>query len=478
MLLKVAITFLIHGLLAIAASLHALTTKRDPRAAIGWIAVCVLFPLAGPLLYYFFGINRVRTKARVLRQVHGTAPRQEPGAPDLGHLDSSSEDRVPAPFKSVFNISEKVTRRPVVGGNRIEMFEGGEKAYRAMLEAISRARSSVFLSSYIFLKDQTGQRFMHALGEAVRRGVDVKVLLDGVGELYSFYRTGAALKKQGVATARFLPPRLIPPNLSLNLRNHRKILTVDGKVGFAGGMNIGDHHLMNSDNPHRTRDMHFLFEGPLAGQLEQVFLEDWRFATKRGQAPPVSGPADDPWSAVSGRTIVDGPDENLDKLAHVLTGVISAALNRIIIMTPYFLPSREMVSALNSAALKGVEVIIILPEKSNLPYVHWATRNMLWELLIRGVRVFYQPPPFAHTKIFTIDGNYSLVGSANIDPRSLRLNFEIGVEVFDADFAAKVETYCMETAARSLELALEEMGNRPLPARLRDAFFWLFSPYL
>ena len=147
-------------------------------------------------------------------------------------------------------------------------------------------------------------------------------------------------------------------------------------------------------------------------------------------------------------------------------------------MTPYFLPSRELIAALQAAALRGVEVTILLPAKNNLPFVHWATRNMLWELLERGIRVFYQPPPFVHTKLFVADDQYALIGSANIDPRSLRLNFELAVEVFNAEFAKILSGHIQRSMERSIEVLLEDLDSRRLPMRVRDALAWLFSPYL
>jgi len=166
--------------------------------------------------------------------------------------------------------------------------------------------------------------------------------------------------------------------------------------------------------------MHFGLSGPVAAQIEWVFLEDWGFAAGTPPLPKTLTPLQQ-GSALC-RTIVEGPNEDFDKLSVILIGAISSARRRVSIMIPYFLPSREMISALQTAALRGVEVTVILPAKNNLPFVHWATRNMLWQLLQRGVRVYYQPPPFVHTKLFVVDDRYALIGSANMDSRSLRLN--------------------------------------------------------
>jgi cardiolipin synthase len=359
------------------------------------------------------------------------------------------------------------------------MLHNGEQAYPVMLQTIEQAEKYIFLASYILETNETGRKFIDALGRAAGRGVDVRVLIDGVGELYSLPLAGWLLKKCGVRHVRFLPPRLFPPSMFINLRNHRKILVADGREGYAGGMNIGDRYLTaNVRNHKRVADVHFKFTGPVVSQMEEIFLEDWGFSTGEHVQPLPQIPAIADGGAAVCRAIADGPDEDLDKLATILLGAIVAAQQEILIMTPYFLPSREMISALQVAALRGVTVHIILPARNNQPFVHWATRNMLWQLLRHKIRIYYQPPPFAHAKLLVIDSQYSLIGSANIDPRSLRLNFEFAVEICDERFGASLAAYFEEIRKQSRETSLAEMDKRPLLVRIRDALAWLFSPYL
>jgi cardiolipin synthase len=285
------------------------------------------------------------------------------------------------------------------------------------------------------------------------------------------------LEERGVKTATFLPPRLIPPAVHVNLRNHRKILVVDGRVAFTGGMNIGDRHLaLRLDNRDRVVDIHFRLVGPVVGQLQELFLEEWAFVTG---SEIESFPYDrEARGEAECRTVPEGPDEDLAKLLKVLIGAVSAARERVSIMTPYFVPPRELVGALQAAALRGVEVTIILPEKNNLPFVHWASRNMLWEVLQHGVRVYLQPPPFVHSKLFVVDGHYGQVGSANIDSRSLRLNFELVVEVYDREFAGTIDRHVAAVRGRSRVVTLAEVDARSLPVKILDGLSWLLSPYL
>src|SRR6056297_77573 len=256
---------IIHGfiltlniLLSLTTAGHALLHKRTPSSALGWITVCLIFPFVGAFLYFLFGINRVETRARKLEDKRAAftvdAKKYQKATAELS-LEASQLD-LPRSYAQIARISDRVTRLPLVDGNRIDLLPGGETAYPEMLEAIEQAEHYVFMTTYIFETNQTGRKFIDALSRAVKRGLDVRVLIDGVGEYYYFPRAGTLLKKNGVRVARFIPPRLFPPNLHINLRNHRKILIADGTVAFTGGMNIGDRHLIQRiKNRRRVQDM-------------------------------------------------------------------------------------------------------------------------------------------------------------------------------------------------------------------------------
>lgn len=466
-------------LLALASAGHALLYKRDPRSAFAWIAVCLVFPLAGPLLYFLFGINRVRTRARQLtrRFPFHLGVAYERG--DYGVPDPVVEPiRLPPEWRALARVSDAVTRRPLVEGNAVEPLHNGEAAYPAMLEAIESARSRVWLATYLFETGPTGRRFIDALARAHERGVDVRILIDGVGELYSLPWAGVLLHRRGVHVSRFMRPRLWPPQFHINLRNHRKILATDGREAFVGGMNLGDRHFAgDADNPRRVVDMHFRLRGPIVTQVETVFAEDWRFVTGEITPPTVRYAPEVAGKAVC-RAFTDGPNEDLDRLTNVLIGAISTAHERIDIMTPYFIPPPGLVASLQAAALRGVRVSVLLPGRNNLPFVHWATRNLLWELLHFGVDVRYQPPPFVHTKLFMVDKHYAIVGSSNLDPRSLRLNFELAVEIFEYAFVGELCAHFERQAQVSQPVTAEEIDARTLPVRARDAICWLFTPYM
>ncbi len=457
---------------------HALLTKRDPRSAVGWIAVCVGIPGLGAVLYWLIGVNRIRTRARKY-QSHWRRllPRRAGGTSEVlvGHMP---EHLIPAAYAPLVHLAGAVTRRPLLPGNDLRVLYGGEEAYPAMLEAISRARQCVFLSSYIFAADSTGERFVSELAEAVRRGVDVRVLLDGFGQFYSWPRSRRLLRRADVPHAEFLPFSLWRSRLHLNLRNHRKLLVVDRLVGFTGGMNIWDRHLAaDPSRRHRVADVHFRVEGPVVLQMEESFREDWAFATGHPFRPEDYAFVYDERPAVC-RGVNAGPNEDFEKLQWIVLGALHAARKRVRIMTPYFVPAREIVAALNAAALRGVEVDVVLPAENNYPLVEWACRSLQPDMLEQGVRFWYQPPPFAHTKMLLVDEVYALIGSANLDTRSFRLNFEFNLEIFDDRVVAELAGFVDRTRAGSEEVTSEAAAGRGLGVRLRDATAGLLAPYL
>ena len=457
--------------LALLSAGHALINKRDPRSALGWILTCIAIPLLGPLLYWGMGVNRIYSRARRWHR--------EAGKPISGLAPHPAAAPVALPaelffLKELRSLSDRVVSTELRDGNDVIPLENGEGAYPAMLAAIENGVSSIHLCTYIFDGDETGKRFARALARAADRGVEVRVIVDSLGEKYSHPTARELLKGSGVQFRRFLPLR---PGGYLNLRNHRKILVVDGVVGFTGGMNIGNRHLV-SGRPPVVVDLHFQVTGPVVADLQRTFLDDWRFAKGEQLTDQRFFPAQPLAGTALVRAVSDGPDKEFRKLHWIILGAISCAKKRVSIVTPYFIPDRPLVAALVTAALRGVEITMILPELNNLPFVQWASRSYLWELLQQGVRIYSQPAPFVHTKFMVVDGSWSLIGSANLDPRSLRLNFELDLEVYDLRFGGLLDQRCAAVVANSREITIAELDGRSLPVKIRDGVAKLFSPYL
>ncbi|HET6411079.1 MAG TPA: phospholipase D-like domain-containing protein [Anaeromyxobacter sp.] len=459
------------GLVALLAAGHVVLHKRDVRAALGWVGLIAFAPVIGTVAYLVFGVNRIRRRAQALR---------------LPEVRARPEDRPPAPplppeaehLSPLIRLSDAVVRRPLVAGNAISLLQGGALAYPAMLSAIGAAERSVTLCTYIFDPGLVGDAFVEALAAAKERGVQVRVLIDAIGVRYRWPPIHRRLRERGVRTALFLP-RLTPVWLPfVNLRNHRKILVVDGRIGFTGGMNIRDTFMPSERRPEPFVDLQARVEGPVVAQLQSAFAEDWLFTTRETLDGPAFFPPAVSAGPVVARGIPDGPDEDFETIRFVLLGAIAAARERIRIVTPYFLPDQSLITALDVAALRGVEVDVVLPEKGNLPIVEWAQNAQLWQVLDHGCRVYTTPRPFDHTKAMTVDGAWTLLGSSNWDPRSLRLNFELDVEAFGKGVANDLDALIDARLAAARPVTLDDVDRRPLPLRLRDGVARLFTPYL
>ncbi|MFQ5889547.1 MAG: phospholipase D-like domain-containing protein [Gemmatimonadota bacterium] len=475
---------------AAGASAHAILNKRDSRAAVGWVGLIWLVPLVGALLYILFGINRVRRRAIGRRPFHREArpgeatarSRRPTGKVERAHRGGLSPAGAPRREsglrESLRRLLDGIARRPLTDGNDVRMLVNGDEAYPEMIAAIDAAERTVALATYIFDNDAAGRLFLDALAGAVGRGVTVRVLLDAVGARYSWPPIVRELGRRGVPVARF-GRTLLPWRLPyLNLRNHRKLLVVDGRVGFTGGLNIREGCILSSDPRHPVQDLQCRLEGPVVAHLGETFAEDWAFTTGEDLDPHVWTAAPGAVGTVAARGLADGPDEDFEVARHTLLGALACANSSVRVMTPYFLPDSGLITALGIAAMRGVEVEILLPEANNLALVQWAATAQLWQVLATGCEVFYTPPPFDHTKLLVVDGEWVLFGSSNWDARSLRLNFEFDVECYDVALAERGGELMDRKRAGARPVTLEEVDGRPLLIRLRDGVARLAAPYL
>jgi len=371
-----------------------------------------------------------------------------------------------------------ITGNNLLAGNKVKPLVNGDAAYPEMIETIQQAEESVYLSTYIFGNDRAGGLFVQALGDAVRRGVEVRVLIDDMGARYSWPPVSNRLRREGVPVSRFLPtwvPWRIP---FMNLRNHRKILVVDQRVGFTGGMNIRAGHMVATAPRRPVRDLHFRVEGPVLAHLTRTFARDWFFTTGE-QLDAVEAEAQERQvGPVLARGIPDGPDEDYEKLLWTVYGALTSAHSSVRIVTPYFLPDTALLMALRTAAIREVTVDIVVPERPNLPFVGWAANASFPQLLAHGCRIWLSPPPFDHTKLMIVDDYWTLIGSGNWDPRSMELNFEFNLECYDRELATNLAAIADDRIRSSRRISPDDLQIRPLPVKLRDGVVRLFSPYL
>jgi cardiolipin synthase len=463
----------LHVVAASAVTVDAVLRKRHVSAAFGWVGLAWFAPIVGALLYVCFGINRIRRNASELRLQQAW----EAAGTLIGHgAPVATIQR--ASFAGLAHVGEQVTGGPLLAGNSVEPLVDGDEAFPAMLAAIDAAERSVTLLTYIFDNDLAGMRFLAALRGAVERGVQVRVLIDDVGTRYTRPSMARLMRDAGVPVATFLPTRLSPRFRYANLRNHRKILVVDGRHGFTGGMNVRMGHWLEKSPVSPIRCLHFRVTGPLVADLQRTFAVDWAFTTGEHLRGDAWFPALTPVGSVAARGVADGPDADLDHILNLLLAAIAVATERIRIVTPYFLPDDAVLRSLQVAALRGVAVDIVVPARSNVPFMDWAMTPQFHWLLKSGCRLHRTGRVFDHTKLLTVDGYWSLIGSTNWDARSLRLNFEYNVECYDAALANRLDALIDAKVADSRPLELADLERLSLPLRLRNGLARMLQPYL
>ena len=458
-----------------AAILHVVLEKRDPRSAAYWLIIVFFVPLGGPIFYALFGVNFIRRKGRSYRESLTLANRHGGLACPLPIDGDGAWHERDCVLAETF---VRLSRLTLTTGNELKILRNGDEAMPAMLKAIEEAQTTVTLATYIFEANGIGRDFITALSAASRRGVEVRVMVDDAGTRYSWPPITRQLRDAGVPVRRFMPNRFIVRLLTMNLRNHRKILVIDGKIGFTGGINIREGNMLSRQPSHPVQDLHFRVTGPIVAQLQTLFSEDWFFCS--GEA--LEGDAWYPKLATTGEVsaigIPDGPDEDLEVMPQAIFAALTAARDHVHIVTPYFLPPPLLISALRLCAIRGVEVSIVVPARNNIPIVNWAARTLYPELLEAGCKIYESPPPFDHSKLFVIDGIWSFVGSTNWDPRSLRLNFELNLACHDRVLSAALNAEFERKLAISDEITTALLRDSPLPIRLRNGLARLFIPLL
>ena len=459
---------ILYVLLALVVTVDVLLKKSDVRSALGWIGAVWLAPIFGSILYYLFGINRVTRRALKMNRLDNAQ-----ASPPI-----NIEPECSANIALLSDVVEKITRGPVTAGNAVAVLRGGDEAYPAMLAAIAGARNCIAFASYIFRDDEAGRQFSDALIAAAQRGVKVRVLLDGVGAGYFHSQEFYRMRRAGVTVASFLhtwAPWRMP---FLNMRNHRKLLVVDGSTAFLGGINIGVENSARLSGKHRIDDVHFKVEGPVVRVVMDAYARDWTFTTEEVLDDDFWWPGLEAAGHVFARGVRSGPDADLYRIELIVGAAINLARKRIRIVTPYFLPDARLQFALQEAVLRGVEVEIVIPGKSDQHVMDWAMRGQL--RFFRHVKACFiaTPPPFDHSKLCTVDGEWSLVGSSNWDTRSFRLNFEFDLEITDRELTGKLDALIDEKIARGKQISPDVLANEPLPLKLRNAAARLLMPYL
>ncbi len=450
-----------------------LHTKRETMSAIAWCLTVILVPFLGVILFFLFGsqsitrkINRKKRRKTAYKQLAGALPGRLGGA-------------IPHRWDILARLAHHQDGFPVTGGNAVTLYHDGHPAYEAMLAAIKSARHHVHIQFFIFRPDESGHRFIDALCECAGRGVEVRLLYDAVGSYNLSSRLLRRLREASGKAAAFLPMFQPLHRLRVNLRNHRKILVVDGRIAFTGGLNIGDEYLGMHPKFGPWRDTFLRVEGPAVDGLQWVFLEDWFFATNEAIK---GGPYFPKFDPLPGNSLVQvvhsGPDMEYKAIRETYFAAILHGRKRVWIASPYFVPDAGLRDAMMLAARSGVDVRFLglfRPDKW-MPFL--AARFYWSDVIAAGVKVYQYTPGMMHSKYVLVDGEWASVGSANADNRSLLLNFEANCQLFDPGLVAELEREFLKDLQVSIRLDPEVFASRPTVARLAENAARLFSPIL
>ncbi|MEX0726069.1 MAG: cardiolipin synthase [Planctomycetaceae bacterium] len=449
--------------------------KRHPVSTVAWIMAIIILPYLGALLFLVFGVNRVERRTARKLNANLTMQRLLPGVTAYQLI---SGEQLTVQQQRLMKLANRLSDTLPTQGNQIEILPDTNRTLALIEKAIETAQNSLHLEYYIWRPDKTGTRLRDLLIAKAKAGVKVRFLYDGIGSILLRKRFLNSMRDAGIQVAAFLPGASFRERWSVNLRNHRKIVIADGSVGFTGGMNIGDEYLGLNRTIGYWRDTHLRMEGPSVLQLQQVFAEDWYYATGEELTHPELYPPPQVSGNVAAQVVVGGPDQS-ESLFHMLMfAAINEAQHRITIETSYFVPPDSLLTALVAAALRGVQVRLMLAGKATYFWTVLAGRSYYDTLLKAGVEIHEYTRGLLHSKTMTVDGNWSMVGTPNLDARSLWLNFENAVVTYDSRLSTLLEEHYQRDLKDAVKIDYAEWQKRGLRHKLAENTSRLFSPVL
>lgn len=448
-----------------------------PATSLAWLSVIFFLPIVGLVVYLLIGSGRLsRRRVRLHRDVVARTRTESRMAGQRPHRVRPQTDPTQQPM---ILQAERIGGMSILGGNNVELLADHDQTMGRLIEDIDGARHHVHLLFYIFAQDEVGRRVRDALVRAAGRGVQCRVLADATGSRSFFGRRGLAhdLRRRGVHTCPMLPVRLLRRLERLDLRNHRKLAVIDGAAAYAGS-----HNLVRADYGHRRAgkwiDLSARFTGPIVNQLQIVFLEDWKFETDEDLDGPAYLPRLAPTGATVAQVVPTGPSKETESLLRVAVVAMNVARRRIVISTPYLVPDEPTSLGLRMAAERGVQVDLVVPQRSDHPLVNAAGRAYFEPLLEAGVHIHLHQPGMLHAKTMTVDDSFALLGSSNLDIRSFYLNFELNVLLYGPQITRELRFAQTRYISESIEVDLHQWRRRPVLARYLTSAAALLSPLL
>lgn len=482
----------IHIVCFILVAADCLKHRREPASAMLWIFLAFVIPVFGSFLYLVFGINRVPEKAFKKniadKKLLAERKAREDEALSLVYWRNVHESALSSdtlqPFDKRFDnaVCSLLPEYPLLGGNKITTLIDGDEFYPRLFDEIRKAKNHIHMQSFIIDNGKTGRELLDLLSAKAAEGVLVRLMFDRFGStrafLTGFFRKYAKMNNFMVKGWTQADP--LKKQFQINLRNHRKIAIMDGRKAFTGGINIQAGNLTEGDTM-AIRDYQFEIDGPIVQELQYSFIRDWYFMAEEDPENllnetlfphvPMAGS-----SAI--RLVNSGPSSEMEAIADVFFMAISAAQKQIILTTPYFVPPNDIIRALRTASMRGVDIRLIVPEKNNHFYAGLASHALYEDLLSCGVRIYERRLPFMHAKSFIVDDELAIVGSANFDARSFKLNYETNLIVYDDNFVESMKEIAIDEMAQSSEIFLAEWRNRPVSQKVFENLAYLMMPVL
>lgn len=466
-------------LMVVATVFTVLHERRDPVRAVSWIAVVVAIPVIGLITFAFFGQNYRKQKifnrkeSKDIKVIEEITKRQLRSLPSIEGVDITSN-------RDIITLLLNNSKSLLTQDNSIRILNNGDQTFDALLTDLRAAQSSIHMEYYIFENDTLGSEVADILIERAVAGVEVRFIYDDVGSWHLSRSFISRLRHAGIQVHCFMPVVFPWLTSKVNYRNHRKIVVIDGAIGYTGGLNIADRYLQGTKHG-IWRDTHLRIEGSAVHMLQVTFMTDWYFATGiqlgdyvRYLPQLASVPAGD--TAV--QIVVSGPDSDYEAIMQAYFAAIAKASHHIYISTPYFLPNQVILTALKVAAMSGIDVKILLPLRSDSKIVHWASRSYFTELLQAGIKIYLYTKGFNHSKLMMVDSHFSSVGTANMDMRSFEDNFEISAMIYDREKTVELELQFLRDIVSSRRLTLLRWQKRKHQDNFKESVARLFSPLL
>ncbi len=452
--------------------------NRHPTQTITWLVVLGSFPLVGFIFYLLFGRNY--RKERMFRKKYFLD--KQAFLSIEGEEDPRSDEKLRLMGEhqgKLFKLAQKLGNSPISFDTATKVLTNGEETFQHIIAELKRARHHIHLEYYIVRHDQIGQEIKNILIEKASQGVKVRFMYDAVGSWQLSKSYINELKNAGIETVSFGPVRLPFLNNKFNFRNHRKIIVIDGNIGFVGGLNIGDEYLGRNKEIGFWRDTHLMLRGEAVRTLQLIFLQDWYYMTNHSfLTAEYLSPQIDHESHGGVQLIAGGPDNEWSVIKNIFFSMISAARESVWIASPYFIPDEDIFSALKVAALSGIDVRLLVPNRPDKRIVFHASRSYFPELMAAGVKVFEYERGFMHSKIIIVDGELASIGTSNMDMRSFHLNFEVNAFLFRTKSTLKLVEEYLNDLKHSKQIDLETFQQRHIGYRLLESTARLLSPLL